>query len=179
MKLGAVVARLRRDRHVPLRDMARKLDLSAGYLSQIERDLAVPSIQTLARIAEAFDTSLSQLFEQAEGATPRRLVVRREERRRVVAKGSTSRNELLVSDLKGQLEVLLSHVRAGTKSPVYKHAGEEFGFVIKGRLTVWVGDECFHLRRGDAIRYAATTPHSWEKARGATEVLWVVTPPTW
>jgi transcriptional regulator with XRE-family HTH domain len=179
VKLGAVLRRLRAARRIPLRDMARKLDLSAGYLSQIERDLAMPSVQTLARIAENFGTSLGRLFDEAETAAGRRIVVRRHERRTIVNKGSTSRNELLVPDLKGNLEVLLSRIRAHTKSPVYQHAGEEFGLVLKGELTVWVGPDRFALRRGDAIRYPATTAHRWEKSRGVAEVLWVVTPPSW
>lgn len=179
MKLGAVIARLRRARSIPLRDMARKLDISAGYLSQIERDLAVPSVQTLAKIAEAFDTSLARLFEDAESPAARRMVVRREERKALLFKGSTSVNELLVPDLKGQLEVILSRIRPGTRSPVYQHAGEEFGFVLKGRLTLWVGAERFELRRGDAIRFPATTSHRWKKERGSAEILWVITPPSW
>jgi transcriptional regulator with XRE-family HTH domain len=179
MKLGAVISRLRREQRIPLRDMARKLDLSAGYLSQIERDLAVPSVQTLARIAEAFDTTLARLFEMAESPAPRRLVVRREERKAVLRKGSTSVNELLVPDLKGQLEVILSRIRPGTRSPVYQHAGEEFGYVLTGGLALWVGDERLDLRRGDAVRFPATTPHRWIKGRGAAEVLWVITPPSW
>ena len=178
-RLGVVLARLRRERRIPLRDMARKLDLSAGYLSQIERDLAVPSIQTLAKIADAFDTTLAKLFEMAESPAPRRLVVRREARKAVLRKGSTSVNELLVPDLKGQLEVILSRIRPGTRSPVYQHAGEEFGYVLKGTLTLWVGDERFALRAGDAIRFAATSPHRWQKGRGRGEVLWVITPPSW
>lgn len=177
--LGEVVARLRRQRCIPLRDMARKLDLSAGYLSQIERDLAMPSIQTLAKIADAFDTSLARLFEEAESADGRQLVVRREERRIVLFRGSTSRNELLVPDLKGQLEVILSRIRQHTRSPVYQHSGEEFGYVIKGSLRLSVGDQKFALRRGDAIRFQGTLPHHWTKGRGTAEVLWVITPPSW
>lgn len=179
MRLGGVLARLRQDRRIPLRDMARKLDLSAGYLSQIERDLAVPSIQTLAKIAEAFETTLARLFEQAESPEARRMVVRRESRKVVLYRRSTSRNELLVPDLKGQLEVILSHIRPRTKSPVYRHAGEEFGFVVKGSLELWVGDERFALRQGDAIRFPATLPHRWSKARGRAEILWAITPPSW
>jgi transcriptional regulator with XRE-family HTH domain len=178
-RLGAVLAQLRKERRIPLRDMARKLDLSAGYLSQIERELAVPSIQTLARLAEAFDTTLARLFEMAESPAPRRMVVRREARKAVLRRGSTSVNELLVPDLKGQLEVILSRIRPNTRSPVYQHAGEEFGYVLKGTLRLWVGEERLDVRAGDAVRFPASTPHHWTKGRGRAEVLWVITPPSW
>lgn len=178
MKLGDVLRQWRKERNIPLGDMARKLGVSAGYLSQIERDLAVPSIQTLTKVAEALGTTLSRLFEEAETPPPRKMLVRRQERRVVLHRGSTSVNELLVPDLKGQLQVMLSRIRPGTKSPVYQHAGEEFGYLIKGSLTFWVGEERFDLRGGDSIRFPATIPHRWKKARGHAEVLWVVTPPS-
>jgi transcriptional regulator with XRE-family HTH domain len=159
--------------------MARKLELSAGYLSQIERDLAVPSVQALAKIADAFGTTLARLFEQAESPDASQMLVRREERKVVLFRGSTSRNELLVPDLKGQLEVILSGIRPRTKSPVYQHGGEEFGYVVKGGLELSVGEQKFSLRRGDAIRFPGSLPHHWTRGRGTAEVLWVITPPSW
>ena len=179
VNLGTVLARLRRERSIPLRDMARKLDLSAGYLSQIERDLAVPSIQTLTKIADAFDTRVGRLFEQAEALGVRPQVVRRDARKIVLWRGSRSHNELLVPDLKGALEVILSRIRPGRKSRVYRHAGEEFGYVLRGRLEFWIGEERFELRTGDAIRFPATVPHWWAKPRRPAQVLWVITPPSW
>jgi transcriptional regulator with XRE-family HTH domain len=179
VNLGTVLARLRKERGIPLRDMARKLDLSAGYLSQIERDLAVPSIQTLTKIADAFDTTVGRLFEQAESLGSRPAVVRREARKIVLWRGSRSHNELLVPDLKGALEVILSRIRPGRKSRVYRHAGEEFGYVLKGRIEFWIGEERFDLRTGDAIRFSAAVNHWWSKPRRAAQVLWVITPPSW
>jgi len=133
----------------------------------------------LAKIAEAFGTTLGRLVEGAESPVPRRMLVRREERKVIVYQGSTSVNELLVPDLKGQLEIILSRVRPGTKSPVYQHAGEEFGFILTGTLALWVGKERFDLRQGDAIRFPATIPHHWKKSRGRAEILWAITPPSW
>ena len=179
MKFGRVLRQLRQQRNIPLRDAARKISVSPGYLSQIERDIAVPSIQMLAKIAEAFGITVGRLVEGAESPATRRMLVRREERKIIVYQGSTSVNELLVPDLKGQLEVILSRIRPGTRSPVYQHAGEEFGFVIKGTLTLWVGEERFDLRGGDAIRFPASMAHHWRKGRGHAEVLWAITPPSW
>ena len=179
VNLGMVLARLRKERGIPLRDMARKLDLSAGYLSQIERDLAVPSIQTLTRIADAFDTTVARLFEQAESLGTRPAVVRRDARKIVLSHDAISHNELLVPDLKGQLEVILSRIKPGRRSRVYCHAGEEFGYVLKGRIEFWVGEERFDLRAGDAIRFSAGVAHWWSKCRRPAQVLWVITPPSW
>ncbi len=40
-----------------------------------------------------------------------------------------------------------------------KHSGQEFDFVMKGRLKVQVGDNVEYLEEGDSIYYNSSTPH--------------------
>ena len=58
------------------------------------------------------------------------------------------------------------------------YPGEEFCFVLKGQLTVTLGEAPFVLRAGDSIHYQRLQPHSW-KNDGDEEciALWAVSPP--
>jgi quercetin dioxygenase-like cupin family protein len=58
------------------------------------------------------------------------------------------------------------------------HPGEEFGFVLKGQLTVTVGEETFVLEAGDSIHYQTLQPRSWRND-GDEEciAIWAVSPP--
>jgi quercetin dioxygenase-like cupin family protein len=58
------------------------------------------------------------------------------------------------------------------------HPGEELGFVLKGQLTVTVGEETFVLEAGDSIHYQTLQPHSWRN-EGDKECIavWAVSPP--
>ena len=40
-----------------------------------------------------------------------------------------------------------------------RHAGQEFGYVLAGRLTIHVGFDAHELGPGDSISFPATTPH--------------------
>jgi quercetin dioxygenase-like cupin family protein len=40
-----------------------------------------------------------------------------------------------------------------------RHAGQEFGHVLAGRLKVDVGFDAYELSPGDTISFPATTPH--------------------
>ncbi|MGE3149635.1 MAG: cupin domain-containing protein, partial [Pseudorhodoplanes sp.] len=71
-----------------------------------------------------------------------------------------------------------SMIDPGTKGPVLQHPTEECGVVIKGTLTVWVGDEKFILKPGDSIRFPGNLPHRYEnngKIRCVS--VWCMTPP--
>src|SRR5262245_46305059 len=149
--LGGVLRTRRTAAKLRLVDLAEKVGVSAGYLSQIERDRISPSIATLGRIADGLNTTLAELFEGA-GAAARQgsPVIPREKRKVLIHPDSPNRNELLTPHLGGALEVIWSRVKPGGRSPVLEHDGEECGIVLKGRLTCWVGGQRYVLRPGDS-----------------------------
>jgi mannose-6-phosphate isomerase-like protein (cupin superfamily) len=61
----------------------------------------------------------------------------------------------------------------------YSHEGEEFLYILNGRLDIALGEEQFHLQTGDSFYFASNTLHSWTNpANIETTVLWINTPPT-
>ena len=160
-------------------DLASRIGLSASYLSQVEHDRIYPSIVALGRIAQGLGTSMGAIFtELDDNASPTCSVVRRSERKTVMFPNSPIRNELLVRNLQGALEVMWTDIPPGAKSPVFRHEGEECGIILSGRLHYWVGEEGFVLDAGDAISYKSNVPHRYEnRTRKSVQTIWVVTPP--
>jgi transcriptional regulator with XRE-family HTH domain len=179
VRLGARIRALRQARRLTLRAVADRAGVTESFLSQVERDVASPSIATVGRIARALDLSIAQLF--AETPTSGR-VVRREARRRVVYPGLRSTDEFLTSNLAGRLQVILSTIEpgGGTGEEPYTHeSDEEVVVVLTGVLDLWVADEHYVLREGDAITFPSRLPH-WNMNRGTAEVtvLFCLTPPS-
>jgi transcriptional regulator with XRE-family HTH domain len=60
--------------------------------------------------------------------------------------------------------LLMTYPPGGTSSTsgeLMRHTGSEYGFVIRGELTLTLGVEEFHLCPGDAVSFESTTPHSY------------------
>jgi quercetin dioxygenase-like cupin family protein len=56
-----------------------------------------------------------------------------------------------------------------------RHAGQEFGYLVSGRLLVEVGFEAYELASGDSISFPATTPHRLSNhASEPAYVIWLV-----
>jgi len=75
-----------------------------------------------------------------------------------------------------RLEPVLAVFGPGGKSGkhVHSHSREEFAFVLKGRVTLTLGDEESELRAGDAVTLPARAPHRWEnRGKETVEVLMV------
>jgi transcriptional regulator with XRE-family HTH domain len=175
--LGASLRELRTGHGYSMRKLASLSGVSASLISEVERGRVEPSITVLKRLANALDVTLIYFFSEERASTDR--VVRKDERRRIrqPAVGPGIIFELLGPDTGGDLEPVYGRYDAGATmgaEPI-SHEGEEWGYVIRGRLKVWVGDEVYFINEGDAIAFPSTTPHRMANAMpgGVTEYIWV------
>jgi transcriptional regulator with XRE-family HTH domain len=174
--LGKRLKALRNERELTLVQLGQQVGLSASYLSQIERSVTMPSLARLTTIAKALDAEVGYFFED-DVFSP--CVVESNQGKRL---GSTADTivELLSadpSDKKIQPYRVVCQPGASRDQPS-TYPGEEFGFVLKGQLTVTVGEETFVLKAGDSIHYETLQPHSWRN-EGDEEciAIWAVSPP--
>ncbi len=179
LQLGSRIRAIRQTRRRTLREVAAAAGVTESFLSQVERDVTSPSIATVQRIAHALDLSIAQLFAEE---MPSGRVIRREARRRVTYPGLQAVDEFLTSNTASRLQVILSTIEpgGGTGEEPYTHdSDEEVVVVLAGVLDLWVGDEHYVLREGDAITFPSRLPH-WNMNRGdmPASVLFCLTPPS-
>jgi len=156
--VGVRLRRLRGERGWRLEDLAERTGLSKAYLSRLESGERQPSLTALFSVARAYDVSFSALFEPEPEARSS-LVVRADERR--VQRG----NGLIYSKLSDgnwtfnlrPLRVVVPAEREG--ETLYQHEGEQWLFVLSGRLRLEIADEEFVLGAGDAAHFDAGKPH--------------------
>lgn len=153
-----------------LREMARRLGISASALSQIETGKAHPSVSKLFDIVNLLGVSVDGLLAGDHG--PQVVVSRGEEGFFSLQRSGEHETLELESG------VLWSRLTAGSFSGVeflhveyqpgacssregafMRHAGQEFGYLTAGRLRVDVGFDRYELGPGDSISFPATTPH--------------------
>jgi DNA-binding transcriptional MerR regulator/transcriptional regulator with XRE-family HTH domain len=160
-----------------LRAAAAASGLSASFVSAVERGLSGASLSALKRLTAAYGTTLAVLLRgPAMGAG--RLV--QADARRVAEPGGGIRIEDLATT-PTQLESQLFVLAPGASSDgYYAHPGEEFMFVLDGRLGVWLDEaEYYELGPGDALTFPSTLDHRFEALGTAeTRLVWVNTPPT-
>jgi transcriptional regulator with XRE-family HTH domain len=156
--VGGRLRRLRGERGWRLEDLAERTGLSKAYLSRLESGERQPSLTALFSIARAYGISFSALFEpepEVQGS--------------VVTRGNGGPiqrgNGLLYSKLSGgnwtfnlrPLRVVVPAEREG--ETLYQHEGEQWLYVLSGRLHLEIGEEEFVLEPGDAAHFDAGNPH--------------------
>ncbi|KXJ58818.1 MAG: Cro/Cl family transcriptional regulator [Thalassospira sp. Nap_22] len=178
--VGDQMRGLRKAKGMTLQSLAKKTALSVGYLSQLERNLASPSIRALSAIARALGVNISWFFAEPDGVQSKESsVVVRAKARRSLSFASGIRDELLCPSLTGALEMLLCTLEPGASSgDLYTHTGEEAGFVSNGQLELRIEDDVFLLNAGDSFHFDCSRPHGYRNPGSeVTIVVWAVTPP--
>ncbi|NLE28185.1 MAG: cupin domain-containing protein [Phycisphaerae bacterium] len=179
-EFGEKIRRLRLAHHMSLGDLAEKVQTSKSFLSQLEQGKSMPSLATLKVIAGVFDVTIGSLVDEPkENKCP---LVKSSERPKVNQLQSGVLIEALTyREMHKTLQPLLMTFQPGANSGYegYVHKGQEFGFVIRGKLIVELDGHKHELDVGDSIYFDSSRPHRFMNgADGKTVALWVITPPT-
>jgi transcriptional regulator with XRE-family HTH domain len=149
------VKRLRHDRGLTLTQVAEGSGLNVGYLSQIENDKALPSLEALAAIGRALDVPIAWFL--SDSSEPPR-VVRAAERRTWQGRYGGTIEE--VDGGQGrELRVVKATMPAGMATGLHSHPGEEHHLLLSGRLRIRQGDHELEVGPGDYFVWDATVPH--------------------
>jgi len=96
----------------------------------------------------------------------------------IIVSESAIRYRFLSRDFPGRrFEIIIGEISPGYTYPPALHKGEEFGYVLEGRLRLTIGDATYPLGPGDSYHFdALTSPHSYSAdEEGPAKVLWVGT----
>jgi len=179
--IGGRLRELRKARAMTLQALADKAGLSAGFLSQLERNQASPSVRALNALAQALEVSIHWFFpDPEEEQDPDADIIVRSGRRRAIRFDTGIKDELLCPTLTGQLEMLLCTLQPGASSDdgLYSHQGEEAGYVASGMLELTVAEKTYRLEAGDSFHFDSNRPHRYRNpGNEVTTVVWAMTPP--
>jgi transcriptional regulator with XRE-family HTH domain len=156
--VGREVRRWRQSRGLTLAQVGERSGLNVGYLSQIENEKAVPSLEALATIAAALDVPPAWLL--LDSSQPPRLV-RAVDRPRTDGPGGTVLTEVDAGTSR-DVCVLEAIVPPGTGTGVHAHQGDEHHLVLTGRWRLTQGEHVFELGPGDYLAWDPTIPHDVE-----------------
>lgn len=173
--IGPHLRKLRLQRGESLATVAKAVDVSVGFLSNLERSQSGASVGIMRRLAQYYGLNILDFFGDGDASSP---LIRPHERR-VLPGGEGVKMELLASG-KITMEPHLFRVAPGAGSGErYSHDGEEFLYIIRGELSISLEDNEYSLRAGDSFYFNSKTPHRWHNpGKKETTILWINTPPT-
>ena len=142
--IGKKLKELRLQNELTLGDLASRSELTKGFLSQVERNLTTPSIATLADIVEALGSNLSEFFHEEE---EKQICFSNQDF--FVDEQEDYQIEWVIPNAqKNQMEpIVLTLHPHGKSQEMSSYQGEEFGYVLKGTITIVQGNKKYKVKR--------------------------------
>jgi len=178
LKIGEKLKRLRMINSLTQEELASRADLTKGYISQLENDATSPSIATLKDILDVFGVSMQEFFSEISDED---IVFGKDARVQATDDGDRIKVELLVpgAQHRGMDPVLVTLDPGEEMDEQPFHDGEEFGFVLLGRIQIRLDERIYTVRKDECFYFTSDKRHSVKNiGKGPAKLLWVVTPPT-
>lgn len=175
MEIGEKLKELRLKNDLTLSELASRSEVTKGFLSQLERDLTSPNVTTLEHILEALGTNLKEFFSEE----PEEQIVFTREDYFEDQRDYATVQWVVPNAQKNQMEPIELTLHAHEKTKVIdSHDGEEFAYVLKGKIHLVYGDKVYCVKAGETFYIQGSRSHHLEnRSNRDVVVLWVSTPP--
>ena len=173
--IGKKIRNLRNRNGLTLQELADRTELTKGFLSQLERGQVSPSIVTLLDLIECLGSTPGEFFQEEE----EQVVFSEQHYFEKIDEAGNSRQWIVPTAQRYQMEPLLVTLQPHqTLEEDKPHTGEEFGYVMSGRIQVHLGDKTYSVKAGESFYYRATQRHRISTpATRPAKYLWISTPP--
>jgi transcriptional regulator with XRE-family HTH domain len=166
--LGSRIKQLRTSRQIALEDLAVQANLDVSLLKKIEEEKIIPSLAPLIKIARALGVRLGTFLDDSDQLGPAIVRAGGEERGvRFTSQGSLTREHLnfysLAFNKAGRsMEPFIVDIEPAEPSDymLSSHEGEEFIYVMEGKIEINYGKDTFLLSTGDSIYMDSIVVHN-------------------
>lgn len=173
--IGTMMRLRRKELGMTLKGLAEKSGLSSPFLSQAERNLTVPSMVSLIKLADALDVDLKYFMEVPHNDS---IIHRGDDLRSIDMKSPVKYFNMSSELVNQQMDAIVMSIPPGHIFPTDRREGEDFLYVLKGELYAEVGDVKATLKTGDGMHFDSQVPHTARNDSDAEVLLLYVGTPS-
>lgn len=175
-RLGECIRAIRVSRNMSIQELSRRTGLSNGMVSQLERGLTTPSVRSLRLMSQALQVPISHFFESEPVQASSPYIVRRSERQVLRLTTSGVLKELLSPKGESSVEVyeLTIAPDGSSGSDFVTHDARKAGYILAGRLRLWLDQTPHVLETGDSFLFPGTLPYMFDNpGKEPARMLWL------
>ena len=172
LELGAKIQQLRKKEGLGIDDLARQTGLNEAYIRRLENGEETPPVGVILQISRALHLDAGTFLSQAEAEEKKQKRKTSYDKRKraygykVLAPGGTNMH---LKAFRITIDPQQDH-----KMVAYQHEGEEFIYVLEGKLAVTVGENEYRLSEGKSLHFNAAVSHLLRNPGSAKTELLVV-----
>lgn len=174
MNIGHKIKNLRIQKDLTQEELGERTDLSKGYISQLERNLSSPSMETFFSILEVLGISPKDFFDEKEQV--QQVVYQNEDYTIYSDEEKGYEIKWLVADSNEQdMEPILLSLNEKSEYKEFEPSlSDTFAYVLEGSVCVQIGSDKHYASKGESIYYHAVKNHQIKNSFNGTSRLLLV-----
>lgn len=179
--VGEKIKFLREGRDISVEMMAENTNLTVEQIMRIEDNIDLPSLAPLIKIAKVLDVRLGTFLDDNEEVGP--VVCRKDgaaetisfSNNSVLSRRHMTYRSLAKSKRNRHMEPFMIDVAPTSEDYILSiHEGEEFIYVVQGKMEITYGEDTYFLDEGDSIYYDSSVPHHVHSYMGSSAKILAV-----
>lgn len=162
---GSRIREIRQSKLLTLNEIAEKTQLTASYLSQIERNIIDPSLSSLRKISVALEVPIYTFLASED---KQHVLIKSNERKKLALPNSDIQYEFIspmaaeagkIGNARMEVIYFKLNPKGWSNDDFIIHAADECIFVVSGIIEIYLDEEKFILEEGDSIYITENVPH--------------------
>ncbi|WP_353686567.1 helix-turn-helix domain-containing protein [Thermodesulfovibrio sp. 3462-1] len=173
LDIGSKLREIRILKNISQKELAEKVNLTPGFISQIENNQIVPSIISFIQICEVLGVRASEIL--TENRIEEKPVIKKQDILcKLPHKISFAEVYKVLSDEKFQAYIVVMPPNSSVKEhfPIKKEL--MFAFITKGEISVTLNGFTYNLQEGDFLYIKKSMPEKWYNKGGEKAELLII-----
>ena len=177
MEIGEKIRSLRLKLGLTQEELAERSDLTKGFISQLERDLTSPSVDSLNDLLNALGTDMATFF--MDKPSVKEIFTKDDyQSSEDLSMNSTITWLVPKSQVNTMEPVIITLNQKGETKEYNPFEGEEFGYVLEGSCNIYLDNEIYKLDKGDCFYTKCNKTRMLENnGTKICKVIWIMSPP--
>jgi transcriptional regulator with XRE-family HTH domain len=168
----------RREKNITVQELASRVNVSKGLISQVENSRTIPSLMVLIDIIKALDIDLNEFFKDIRSRTQQNpILIKRKEEYECFEKehaiGFNYQRIFTRYVAHSTIDIVILELEPDADRPLVETEAFEYKYIISGDVDYQFEDHRISLHEGDSMLFNGRIPHT-PKNMGKTKASMLV-----
>ncbi|WP_183574631.1 helix-turn-helix domain-containing protein [Mucilaginibacter sp. X5P1] len=179
LEISTRIKEIRRDRNITVQELADRVSVSKGLISQIENNRTVPSLLVLVNIIRALEIDLNQFFKDiAKNSLLAPVIIKRkneyESFEKEQAVGFLYQRIFTKAFKNSTVDIVLLELEPDATRPMVVTEAFEYKYILSGKVDYVFEDQQYSLSEGDSMLFDGRLPHTPKNVTDQKAIMLII-----
>ncbi|SDT24508.1 transcriptional regulator, XRE family with cupin sensor [Mucilaginibacter mallensis] len=179
LEISTRIKEIRRDRNITVQELADRVSVSKGLISQIENNRTVPSLLVLVNIIRALEVDLNQFFKDiAKNSSLAPVIIKRkneyESFEKEQAVGFLYQRIFTKAFKNSTVDIVLLELEPDATRPMVVTEAFEYKYILAGKVDYIFEDQQYSLSEGDSMLFDGRLPHTPKNVTDQKAIMLII-----